>query len=121
MSINKDVQNIRNNILNDQYYLNYLTDTDLTVINNNIEKLAKKENIESLPISKSLKTHVAKRIKFFSTKCSCRRLAEICFDKSDNRHGIQMDGRDLKRWAAIELNELFDDNFLFKNEYWHEY
>jgi hypothetical protein len=58
---------------------------------------------------------------------SARRLAEIVYPEGHNSHGDQYSGRDLKRWAAIELCELFTDIAivkLFENsepDYWHEY
>lgn len=112
---------IKENIKKSEYYKNYLSADDLVSINNNFEKYALENNIKDLPIFKSLQGHVAKRIKYFALKSSCRRLAEICFSEDDNRHGIQMDGRDLKRWAALQMNELFEDKALIDNEYWHEY
>ena len=58
---------------------------------------------------------------------SSRRLAEIIYPEAHNSHGDQYSGRDLKRWAAIELHELFEDVAivkLFDNQepdYWHEW
>lgn len=58
---------------------------------------------------------------------SCRFIAEKVYPESHYSHGDQMSGRDLKRWAALELEELFEDLALvdiFKSgtaDYWHEY
>ena len=119
--IDNYLKNIKSNIEKDEYYLNYLTEEDLVSVNENIEKLAKDLEIKDLPIFKSLKGHVARRVKYFALRSSCRRLAEICFSKQDNRHGVQMDGRDLKRWAAVQMNELFTEKALENHDYWHEY
>ena len=107
----------------DSYYINFLSDEDLVVVNKNIEKLAAELDIKDLPLFKSLKGHVARRVKYFALKSSCRRLAEICFSKGDYRHGHQVFGRELKRWAAIQMGELFTEKALRKNsnDYWHEY
>jgi hypothetical protein len=117
---------LREKLLTDSYYLNYLKDSDLIIVNRRLEAfLSSKTWGKNIPIHKSLKIHVALRVKFIATNIrgSCRWLAEICFPKQDNRHGIQMDGRDIKRWAAVALGEVFDESALLKDEgdYWHEY
>ena len=74
-------------------------------------------------------TSLPEIIKFIvlNNRCSCRRLAEIIYDESHNDHGDQYSGRDLKRWSAMDLDELFrkkafisrDDNGF--DDFWHEW
>jgi hypothetical protein len=60
--------------------------------------------------------------------CSCRRISGVFYDRSHHSHGDQYSGRELRRWAAIELGELFEDSAIinshrfkdFIGEYWHE-
>jgi 16S rRNA C967 or C1407 C5-methylase (RsmB/RsmF family) len=69
--------------------------------------------------------HVIKEIAV-TRRASSRRLAEIIYHEKNPKHGVQYFGRDLKRWAAIALEELFRDGAFISekdggfNEYWHE-
>lgn len=110
---------LRNSLMNSSYYLNYLDDSTLRIINERLEAYASLKNI-ILPLHKSFKHHVALRIKAVGSRSSARLIAEICFPESDNRYGLQMDGRDLKRWAAIVLNEIFTEKAIIDRNYWHE-
>lgn len=116
---------LKESIKQDPYYKNYLKDEELDEVFDRIETFLKSVPWgKEAPLHKSLKGHVAGYIRFLSLKGgSCRWLAEICFDPSNPRHGVQMDGRDLRRWAAIQLNELFEDSALVPKyqDYWHEY
>jgi hypothetical protein len=48
-------------------------------------------------------------------------LAEVCYEDEHPCHGDQMSGRDLKRWAAIELDEFFNESGLLPSgDFWHE-
>lgn len=114
-------ESMRKRYMNDSYYLEYIQEMDLAEMNIRIEQYAKNKNI-LLPLHKALKPHVALRVKTLAQRCSCRLLAEICFAEENPRHGLQMDGRDLKRWAAVVLGEIFTNQALRPDgEYWHEY
>lgn len=114
-------EQMRHKYMNDRYYLEYIQEIDLSAINLRMEEYAKNKNI-ILPLHKALKPHVALRVKALAQRSSCRLLAEICFQEEDPRHGLQMDGRDLKRWAAVVLGEIFTPQALRPDgEYWHEY
>lgn len=60
--------------------------------------------------------------------CSARYMSAVFHPKRHSLHGHQYEGRDLKRWAAIELNELFKEEAIIKEhrlenfvgEFWHE-
>lgn len=121
MSEENEYQDFRDRVMKDPYYLNYISLDLLSIMNHRLEAHAKEVGLE-LPLHKSLKPHVALRIKMISKKgYSARKVASICFPESDLRHGLQMDGRDLKRWAAIVLGEAFLPSALMKHgDYWHE-
>lgn len=112
---------MRQRYMNDRYYLEYVQEIELSDMNLRIEQYAKSKNIV-LPLHKALKPHVALRIKALAERGSCRWLSAICFAPDHPRHGLQMDGRDLKRWAAVVLGEIFTPQALRPDgEYWHEY
>lgn len=60
--------------------------------------------------------------------CSSRFISSLFYKKSHNEHGDQYSGREIKRWAAIQLGELFTDEAEIKEhrfsnfvgEFWHE-
>lgn len=60
--------------------------------------------------------------------CSQRFISSLFYSKSHHSYGDQMEGRDLKRWAAHKMGELFDEKAIIKEhrfkgfdgEYWHE-
>ena len=114
-------EDFRNQLMKDSYYLEYIKYDELAVINQRMEDYAKLKNI-TLPLHKALKVHVALRIKTLAKRSSCRLLAEICFPEDHPHHGTQMDGRDLKRWAAIVIGDIFTSAAIESHgEYWHEY
>jgi hypothetical protein len=60
-------------------------------------------------------------IKSISSKYSACRIAEVFFEEEHSLHGDQMTGNDLKRWAAIEIDELFNEDYrLPSGSFWHE-
>lgn len=70
-----------------------------------------------------IRTRVAENIKKING--TNRTIAGAAFSKSDYRHDNQMFGRDVKRWAAIVLDELFTFKAVVKDsrgnwEFWHE-
>ena len=99
----------------------YINEETLWVMNDRLDKYLLSKQITP-PIHKYFKAHVALKIKLIGQRSSHRFLAEIAFPEEDTRHGLQMDGRDLKRWAAYMLGELFEDiAFDDKHkDYWHE-
>lgn len=116
---------LRKQIETDPYYQNYLPNHDLMVARRRLLNHLKKNNQSySIPMKNpSLRYEVATLIKQVGMRGSCRYIAEICFAPQDSRHGIQMAGRDLKRFAALVLGELFQDSAKISDngEFWHEY
>jgi len=60
--------------------------------------------------------------------CSHRLVSAVFYSKKHPEHQDQFSGRDLKRWAASQLGELFEDSSIMKEhwlpdfigEHWHE-
>jgi hypothetical protein len=60
--------------------------------------------------------------------CSSRFISRLFYSKSSNNCENQYAGRELKRWAAHELSELFEEKAIVQGhwmkalngEYWHE-
>ena len=99
----------------------YINDETLWIMNDRLDKYLISKQLP-VPIHKYFKAHVALKIKMIGERSSHRYLAEIAFPEEDSRHGLQMDGRDLKRWAAFILGELFTDKAFNEKmkDYWHE-
>lgn len=115
------MKELKDAIMNDPYYLNYLSEEDIQYAYIKLEDFLKKKKIEKTSIHKSLKVEVALMIKQISKNHSCRSLAELLFNENDPRFGLQMDGRDVKRWASVVIGDLFDPESLVDGEYYHEY
>jgi hypothetical protein len=115
----KEYEDLIRNILKDKDCLTPSLKEQAIGYQRGLNYLSKtKEEISSLPI-------LIRELVLFRG-CSCRRLAEIIYDEENDNHGVQFSGRDLKRWAAIELKELFEKQALILNEvgegdFWHEY
>lgn len=110
---------LRERLKKDQYYKNLVNELDLHIISMRLTNYARSKNID-YPLRKSMTHHTAEIIKVLKNH-SGRALAEVAYPEDHNNHGIQMAGRDLKRWAAIVLDEIFSEKIRDTDgNYWHE-
>jgi hypothetical protein len=114
MAIDEYYLIIKQNILNNKYPKSMLS---LKLQEVGFERITKKLNLNP----KDCK-NLAEAIKKVATRFSCSGLSEVVLPETHPEHGGQHSGRDLKRWAAIQLNELFEECALMENgEFWHEF
>ena len=108
-------QKIKKNILSDSHLFNILSRKE--------QESGFKRIMNRFKLDPKQFKNLEEAIREVAPRCSCRALSETVLARSNPLCGDQYMGRDLKRWAAIQLKELFEEKALLKEsgEFWHEF